>query len=783
MKFLKIVLFLILGFNTSAQIELFQLQWATDSSYVIGALPSGEPVWVHVDSLGLADSIYLQGDSLIVLKKGSGQVYRARIWDENDYSSRYDIPNPQLNDLYGDGQKLYYWDGDSWELLDRDGEIGNEGLLGLQQIATNIIGLTSSSNGFDIKHIVGINGIQISTNELDTINIGIDTTLFEAGETQYLNPYVIGGDTSGFYLTIAQDTVLFVATADTTAGTVDIVTGTSPIIITGDATHTPNVTIQNATTSQSGALTSTDWNTFNAKVGGSGASNQVTYFTGTSTVSGSNNHVWDNTNGRLGIGNAAPARTLDVTGAAKIRLGNNNVFVNGGNLTLSGTNNISIGDASLTAITTGNYNVGVGASSLGAMTTGSGNFGLGYQALGTNTTGVDNVAIGSQAAFNNVTGQGNIAIGSQALTNSKNNYSVAIGYGALASENVSGYYNTAISYAAGNGITTGNRNTIVGHYALGQSNGAASLNTVMGYQAAQNVTGNGNVILGWEAARGLTAISNYLFLENSSSTSPLIGGDFSTDRVGINTAYNSIARTLHVTGEVRITDLTTDTPTSWVGSDGDGDLANGSVGNGITLASGALGLTGQALAVHNLGTNGLIARTSSGNVSARTITAGNGISVTNGDGVSGNPTIAQTNEWAQLATAASNVVSSGTYEKVPFTSSHFTSSSGFTFSDANDQITISNTGTYKVTWKADVTVDKTTISPVFGQIFKNGSTLSPEHTSETTMYGTAYLIGHIGNTLIHSYTAGDVIDLRLYFATTSTTITAYYPSIVIERIN
>jgi hypothetical protein len=173
--------------------------------------------YVGSDSLGVTDSIYLQGDSLIVLKKGSGQVYRARIWDENDYSSRYDIPNPQLNDLYGDGQKLYYWDGDSWELLDRDGEIGNEGLLGLQQIATNIIGLTSSSNGFDIKHIVGINGIQISTNELDTINIGIDTTLFEAGETQYLNPYVITGDTVGFYLTVAVDTVLFENTIDTAA--------------------------------------------------------------------------------------------------------------------------------------------------------------------------------------------------------------------------------------------------------------------------------------------------------------------------------------------------------------------------------------------------------------------------------------------------------------------------------------------------------------------------------------------------------------------------------------
>lgn len=52
------------------------------------------------------------------------------------------------------------------------------------------------------------------------------------------------------------------------------------------------------------------------------------------------------------------------------------------------------------------------------------------------------------------------------------------------------------------------------------------------------------------------------------------------------------------------------------------------------------GLTGQALALHNLASNGLITRTGSGTVAARTITNGTGISVTNGDGVAGNPLIA-----------------------------------------------------------------------------------------------------------------------------------------------
>jgi hypothetical protein len=74
--------------------------------------------------------------------------------------------------------------------------------------------------------------------------------------------------------------------------------------------------------------------------------------------------------------------------------------------------------------------------------------------------------------------------------------------------------------------------------------------------------------------------------------------------------------------------------------------------NGLTGGASALdlsvdrswtfGLTGQALALHNLSTNGLIVRTGVGTVTARTITAGTGISITNGDGVSGNPNINST---------------------------------------------------------------------------------------------------------------------------------------------
>lgn len=62
-------------------------------------------------------------------------------------------------------------------------------------------------------------------------------------------------------------------------------------------------------------------------------------------------------------------------------------------------------------------------------------------------------------------------------------------------------------------------------------------------------------------------------------------------------------------------------------------------GAGITVGAN-VALTGQALAFHNLASFGMVALTAAGTVAARTITGtGNQITVTNGDGVGGNPTI------------------------------------------------------------------------------------------------------------------------------------------------
>ena len=139
---------------------------------------------------------------------------------------------------------------------------------------------------------------------------------------------------------------------------VSTVTASSPLFSSGGTT--PNITIQQASGSQNGFLSSTDWTTFNGKqnaltnpVTGTGASGQVAYFTGTSAITSESNLFWDATNDRLGIGTDIPLYKFHVnTGTDQnfgVRAGTDVSAQNGVALTSSTNNNLFLRQLTLRA--------------------------------------------------------------------------------------------------------------------------------------------------------------------------------------------------------------------------------------------------------------------------------------------------------------------------------------------------------------------------------------------------------------------------------------------------
>jgi len=80
-----------------------------------------------------------------------------------------------------------------------------------------------------------------------------------------------------------------------------------------------------------------------------------------------------------------------------------------------------------------------------------------------------------------------------------------------------------------------------------------------------------------------------IFLAEDGTGNPILSAERANRRVGIGTT--SPQRALHVTGEMRVTDLTTDTPTRIVGADIDGDFGEMTAGPSITVGSGQINVT------------------------------------------------------------------------------------------------------------------------------------------------------------------------------------------------
>jgi len=164
-------------------------------------------------------------------------------------------------------------------------------------------------------------------------------------------------------------------------------------------------------------------------------------------------------------------------------------------------------------------------------------------------TGGNSVFLGAGAGTNDDgSNNSNTAVGRSALTlTTIGSYNTAFGSSALVF-NTEGYSNTAYGYEALYSNTTGDGNVGLG-LGANRNNQAGSNNTIIGYNAGRGSAAHsksGNVFLGYTAGRWETG-NNKLYIDNSSTATPLIGGDFSANEVNLNGNVN-------MNGEVYIRD-------------------------------------------------------------------------------------------------------------------------------------------------------------------------------------------------------------------------------------
>ncbi|MCF8347242.1 MAG: hypothetical protein K9G61_00390 [Bacteroidales bacterium] len=220
------------------------------------------------------------------------------------------------------------------------------------------------------------------------------------------------------------------------------------------------------------------------------------------------------------------------------KTGGNSVFLGtGAGIQDDGTNNYNsaLGVDALHINTSGTYNTACGSSALLNNTTGNYNTGLGVGSLLTNSTGYENTATGTSSLAGNTSGYANTAFGVNALyTNTTGYYNVALGY-YTSKSNGGGIFNTSIGAGAGYYNASGSNNTVVGTFA-DYYNTSGSNNTLIGCYAGGNNSSHsntGNVFLGYQAGYNETG-SNKLYIENSSTTSPLVYGEFDNNLLRIN---------------------------------------------------------------------------------------------------------------------------------------------------------------------------------------------------------------------------------------------------------
>jgi|6_EtaG_2_1085325.scaffolds.fasta_scaffold16587_2 hypothetical protein len=206
----------------------------------------------------------------------------------------------------------------------------------------------------------------------------------------------------------------------------------------------------------------------------------------------------------------------------------------------AGTSNTVFGKSAGASLDAGsNYNVFIGENvSDATMADALNNVGVGYAALSALTSGENNVAIGYQSALALADGDLNVAVGVSALaSNVSCNAAVAIGREALRDLTHADAIGTiGIGQGAGAALTTGAGNTVIGYQAADAMTVGTS-NTALGYQAlSAEVEGTRNTAIGYAALTAQNAGGSDGGASNTSNTAVGYNAGLGTT-TGINNTY------------------------------------------------------------------------------------------------------------------------------------------------------------------------------------------------------------------------------------------------------
>jgi Chaperone of endosialidase len=273
--------------------------------------------------------------------------------------------------------------------------------------------------------------------------------------------------------------------------------------------------------------------------------------TGTANVAIGSGVLKSNTLGNNNTGLGFNALQGNITGNENTAVGTKALSVGSGNGVISYSNPTpaAIGNHSNTAIGFEAYlgNVASRNTAIGtkALRLNGGNYVVPF----TGVFGNDNVAIGYQTLSKSQSGSGNVAIGTEAMFNynyhipADAGYNISIGYRSMYN---AGAANNGLSNNIGIGVNTLNNEMLgMSNLALGRnalySHNFGNTNIAIGAAALySNVSGGSNICIGFSAGYNELG-SDKLYIENTNSNSPLIGGDFANDIVGINMSVNSLA--------------------------------------------------------------------------------------------------------------------------------------------------------------------------------------------------------------------------------------------------